>query len=147
MAALSERRFIAYAKGQIRAMDTILIGHTVRELMCSCGRVVPCSVAVTISRRRFHYIRALARLDPEPAIGRAKVGVRDSGVPVAEVDGFGEGAAGTRYCADMRTRVLHGPEDYFRVDPEYRLWFWEQDLNEAVSRLNLVPAPGLVVGG
>lgn len=48
-----------------------------------------------------------------------------------------------RYCADMRTRVLHGPEDYFRVDPEYRLWFWPGDLNEAVGRLNLIPSPQL----
>jgi endonuclease YncB( thermonuclease family) len=49
-----------------------------------------------------------------------------------------------RYCVDMRTRMLHGPEDYFGVDPEYRLWIWPQDLNEAVGRLNLTPAPSLV---
>jgi len=49
-----------------------------------------------------------------------------------------------RYCVDMRTRVLHGPEDYFGVDPEYRLWIWPQDLHEAVGRLNLTPAPRLV---
>jgi endonuclease YncB( thermonuclease family) len=49
-----------------------------------------------------------------------------------------------RYCVDMRTRTLHGPEDYFGVHPEYRLWIWPQDLSEAVSRLNLVPAPRLV---
>ncbi len=52
-----------------------------------------------------------------------------------------------RYCADMRTRVLHGPEGYFVVEPEYRLWIWQQDLNEAVSRLNLTPAPALVGAG
>jgi endonuclease YncB( thermonuclease family) len=49
-----------------------------------------------------------------------------------------------RYCVDMRTRVLHGPEDYPNVEPEYRLWIWPQDLNDAVARLNLVPAPALV---
>lgn len=48
-----------------------------------------------------------------------------------------------RYCADMRTRVLHGPEDYFRVEPEYRLWIWPQDIREAVGRLNLVPSTRL----
>jgi hypothetical protein len=48
------------------------------------------------------------------------------------------------YCVDMRTRVLHGPEEWFRVLPEYRLWIWPQDVSEAVSRLNLVPAPRLV---
>jgi endonuclease YncB( thermonuclease family) len=25
-----------------------------------------------------------------------------------------------RYCVDMRTRTLHGPEDYFGIHPEYR---------------------------
>jgi endonuclease YncB( thermonuclease family) len=52
-----------------------------------------------------------------------------------------------RYCVDMRTRVLHGPEDYVAVDPEYRLWIWPQDLNDAVARLNLSPAPALVGAG
>jgi hypothetical protein len=52
-----------------------------------------------------------------------------------------------RYCADMRTRVLHGPEDYFGIEPEYRLWIWPQDLNQAVSRLNLTPAARLVHPG
>ncbi|MFI7575609.1 hypothetical protein [Micromonospora sp. NPDC049497] len=41
----------------------------------------------------------------------------------------------------MRTRTLHGPEDYFDIDPEYRLWIWPQDLRDAVGRLNLTPAP------
>lgn len=45
-----------------------------------------------------------------------------------------------RYCADMRTRELHGPEDYVPVPPSYRLWLWPGDLQEAVSRLNLVPS-------
>jgi endonuclease YncB( thermonuclease family) len=49
-----------------------------------------------------------------------------------------------RYCVDMRSRTLHGPEDYFDVPPLYRLWLWEKDVAEAVSRLNLTPAARLV---
>ncbi|EMF00719.1 nuclease [Streptomyces mobaraensis NBRC 13819 = DSM 40847] len=45
-----------------------------------------------------------------------------------------------RYCADLRTRELFGPEDYFKVPPVYRLWFWPKDVNEAIGRLNLVPS-------
>lgn len=52
-----------------------------------------------------------------------------------------------RYCVDMRTRRLHGPEDYFGIEPEYRLWIWPKDLNEAVARLNLTPAAALVGAG
>jgi hypothetical protein len=52
-----------------------------------------------------------------------------------------------RYCVDMRTRTLHGPEDYVGVEPEYRLWIWSKDLNEAVGRLNLTPTPSLVGAG
>jgi endonuclease YncB( thermonuclease family) len=48
-----------------------------------------------------------------------------------------------RYCVDMRTRSLHGPEDYFGIAPEYRLWIWPHDLNEAIARLNLIPSPRL----
>ncbi|MGV0812766.1 thermonuclease family protein [Mycolicibacterium boenickei] len=49
-----------------------------------------------------------------------------------------------RYCVDMRTRVLFGPEDYFQIDPVYRLWLWQADVREAVARLNLTPSPLLV---
>ncbi|HZB47547.1 MAG TPA: hypothetical protein VE547_00495, partial [Mycobacteriales bacterium] len=49
-----------------------------------------------------------------------------------------------RYCVDMRTRVLHGPEAWVAVPPEYRLFVWSADVADAVSRLNLVPAPELV---
>jgi hypothetical protein len=49
-----------------------------------------------------------------------------------------------RYCVDIRTRALHAPEDYVDVPPEYRLWVWPRDVGEAVSKLNLVPAPALV---
>ncbi len=49
-----------------------------------------------------------------------------------------------RYCVDLRSRVLHGPEDYVGIPPEYRLWLWRADVPDAMSRLNLVPAPALV---
>ncbi|MDR7274591.1 thermonuclease family protein [Catenuloplanes atrovinosus] len=49
-----------------------------------------------------------------------------------------------RYCADMRTRELFGPEDYFRVTPEYRLWLWPDDLRNAIRDLNLLPTARLV---
>ncbi|MGH3777113.1 MAG: thermonuclease family protein [Pseudonocardiaceae bacterium] len=49
-----------------------------------------------------------------------------------------------RYCADMRSRALHGPEDYADIPPPYRLWIWHDDVAEAVGRLNLVPSPRLV---
>lgn len=52
----------------------------------------------------------------------------------------------SRYCVDMRTRVLHGPEDYFRVDPVYRLWIWPKDVQEATGRLNLQPSERLARG-
>jgi hypothetical protein len=48
-----------------------------------------------------------------------------------------------RYCVDMRSRVLFGPEDYFEVDPIYRLWLWPDDVRDAVGKLNLTPSPRL----
>lgn len=62
-------------------------------------------------------------------------------LPGAERFGWRE-----RYCADLRSRTLHGPEDYPGVPPEYRLWLWRADVPDAISRLNLVPAPALVAG-
>jgi hypothetical protein len=47
----------------------------------------------------------------------------------------------------MRTRRLHGPEDYTGVPSAYRLWIWPGDVSEAVARLNLVPSPRLVGAG
>lgn len=49
-----------------------------------------------------------------------------------------------RYCVDMRDRTLHGPEDYFPIPAHYRLWLWQQDVQEAVGRLNLRPSRKLV---
>jgi len=48
-----------------------------------------------------------------------------------------------RYCVDMRTRVLFGPEDYFEINPIYRLWIWPADVHDAVSTLNLTPSARL----
>ena len=45
----------------------------------------------------------------------------------------------SRYCADMRTRELHGPEAYTDVPEPYRLWVWPEDVQRAIGMLNLVP--------
>ncbi|HPY42667.1 MAG TPA: thermonuclease family protein, partial [Thiolinea sp.] len=50
----------------------------------------------------------------------------------------------SRYCADMRTRLLYGPENYMPVPPAYRLWIWPKDVQKTVGALNLVPAPSLL---
>ncbi|MDE1674363.1 thermonuclease family protein [Nocardia gipuzkoensis] len=49
-----------------------------------------------------------------------------------------------RYCADMRTRVLYGPEDYMDIDSTYRLWIWSADVRRVVTELNLSPSRRLV---
>lgn len=41
------------------------------------------------------------------------------------------------YCADLRTRVLHGPEDYLHIPPSDRVWLWPADVTEALGRLHL----------
>jgi endonuclease YncB( thermonuclease family) len=46
----------------------------------------------------------------------------------------------SRYCADMRDRKLYTPENYFNIAEPYRLWLWPDDLQKAISMLNLVPA-------
>ncbi|NQZ30818.1 MAG: nuclease [Oceanospirillaceae bacterium] len=45
----------------------------------------------------------------------------------------------SRYCADMRQRNLHKPEDYMQVPEPYRLWIWPEDVQESIGALNLVP--------
>lgn len=64
-----------------------------------------------------------------------------AGEDVRAADRFGWRS---RYCADMRNRVLHGPEAYPAVPPEYRLWLWPADVRDGMARLNLTPAPELV---
>jgi hypothetical protein len=77
---LSSAQFAAYARDQIRTADVLLARHVVRGTMCSCGRIVPCSVALTVAERRKHFVAALARIVAAPAVGRAKVG-RGRAVP------------------------------------------------------------------
>lgn len=61
----------------------------------------------------------------------------------AELTGAQRFAWRERYCADLRSRVLHGPEGWPAVPPEYRLFLWAADVPDAIARLNLVPAPAL----
>lgn len=49
----------------------------------------------------------------------------------------------SRYCVDMRTRTLHGPEAYFQVSEPYRIWLWPDDVQRAIGMLNLTPAASL----
>jgi len=46
----------------------------------------------------------------------------------------------SRWCADMTTGLLHEPQDYFRVQPQDRLFICPQDVRAAVGELNLTPA-------
>jgi endonuclease YncB( thermonuclease family) len=52
----------------------------------------------------------------------------------------------SRYCADARTRLLYGPEDYQAVPPPWRLWIWPDDVQSAVATLNLTPSRELTAG-
>jgi endonuclease YncB( thermonuclease family) len=45
-----------------------------------------------------------------------------------------------RYCVDMTTREIYYPQDYYRVAPYNRIFVWPQDVNQAVAKMNLVPA-------
>ena len=49
----------------------------------------------------------------------------------------------TRYAADARTRILYGPEDYMTIPIQYRIWMWPQDVQKAISMLNLIPSADL----
>ena len=43
----------------------------------------------------------------------------------------------SRYCADMTTRKVYYPDQYFKVQPYNRIFIWEDDIQEAVAQLNL----------
>ncbi len=45
----------------------------------------------------------------------------------------------SRYCVDMTTREIFYPQRYFRVPPYHRVFVRPEDVNRAVSQLNLVP--------
>ena len=46
-----------------------------------------------------------------------------------------------RYCADMTSREITRPADYHKVMPYNRVFIWPKDVNDAVGKLNLTPAP------
>jgi hypothetical protein len=90
----------------------------------------------------------------EPA--RAECGLKDTGPaeklfqghpqarpqPTAEV-GRGPVVAGAVLCGHADPQLAR-PRGLFGIAPEYWLWIWPRDLNEAIGRLNLVPYPRLV---
>ncbi|MBC3189982.1 thermonuclease family protein [Pseudonocardia sp. C8] len=43
-----------------------------------------------------------------------------------------------RVCIDVRTRTILGRFSYHQIDPPYRLWVWQDDLDEARRVLQLV---------
>ncbi|MEM9520373.1 MAG: thermonuclease family protein [Actinomycetota bacterium] len=45
----------------------------------------------------------------------------------------------SRYCADMTTRELRGPEGYMSIPEPHRLWIWPNDVRNAIGSLNLIP--------
>ena len=50
----------------------------------------------------------------------------------------------SRYAADMRTRVLYGPEGYTDMPLQYRIWIWPEDVQRAIGLLNMTPSEELV---
>lgn len=76
MGVLSSPQFVAYAHKQIRTADVILVRHTAQGAMCSCGRVLPCSVAHAVIMRRAYFVEARARVVANRAVGHARVGRR-----------------------------------------------------------------------
>jgi len=47
---------------------------------------------------------------------------------------------GARFCVDMTTREIFYPQSYYNVAPYNRIFIWPEDVAEAVSRMNLLPA-------
>ncbi len=45
-----------------------------------------------------------------------------------------------RYCVDMCTREIFGPQEYYQVAPYNRIFIWPNDVTEAVGKINLAPA-------
>lgn len=46
----------------------------------------------------------------------------------------------SRFCADMTTREIYYPQDYYKVLPYNRIFIWPEDVIEAVSKMNFLPA-------
>ena len=45
-----------------------------------------------------------------------------------------------RFCADMTTRQIVYPQNYYTIKPYNRIFIWADDVQDAVGMLNLVPA-------
>jgi endonuclease YncB( thermonuclease family) len=45
----------------------------------------------------------------------------------------------SRYCVDMTSCKIYEPQDYYRVDPENRIFVWPADLAWAIDEMNLDP--------
>lgn len=43
----------------------------------------------------------------------------------------------SRYCADMTTREIYAPQEYYKVEPHDRVFIWAKDVSEAVGKMNL----------
>lgn len=74
MTVLDPAGFVACAREQIRAADVILAGHYEQIPMCSCGRTLPCSQALTLRWRQQHFINQLVMLDAPTITATASVG-------------------------------------------------------------------------
>lgn len=46
----------------------------------------------------------------------------------------------SRFCADMTTKEIFYPGEYYRVLPCNRIFVWADDVGDAVAKLNLLPA-------
>lgn len=45
----------------------------------------------------------------------------------------------SRYCFDLTNREIFYPQDYHWIKPYNRIFIWAEDVNDAVSRINLIP--------
>jgi len=43
-----------------------------------------------------------------------------------------------RICVDLRNRRILGKYDFYKIDPPYRLWVWQENLEQAKADLGLV---------
>ncbi len=46
----------------------------------------------------------------------------------------------SRFCADMTTREIFYPQEYYKVKPYNRIFIWPDDVPEAVGKMNLMPS-------
>ncbi|MQA24850.1 MAG: hypothetical protein GEU94_05130 [Micromonosporaceae bacterium] len=74
MSRMDAAGFATYAREQIRAADVILARHREMVGVCSCGRLLPCSAAASVARRRRHFVDRLAQVEAPTVLGTARVG-------------------------------------------------------------------------